>query len=115
MKKQLEKQVIQRIMDRAIEHNKTCPLECRDFRIMISPKRENTLILRWTTINIDDMDRPEQCYQYECFNTDGSPQHCSVNYSDQQEANTFFFSLETLYRQDYAYDHIIKDNNPLNA
>jgi hypothetical protein len=96
---------INRLMDRAIEINGSCPLHCRDFRIMVSPMREDALILRWTTIDLSDVERPLQCFHYECFNVDGTPQNCSVYYENQQEANAFFFSLKTLYRQDFANDH----------
>ena len=105
MLKELEHTVIKSIMDRAIEINAQCAEECRDFRIMVSPMREDTLILRWTTINIEDIDKPKQCYCYECFNLDGTSQNCSVNYSDQDEANEFFWSLETLHKQEYCIDH----------
>ena len=92
-------------MDRAIEINRSCPEECRDFKIMISDMRKETLLLRWTTINIDDIDKPLQCYRYECFNLDGTSQNCSVNYSNQNEANKFFWSLKKLYTQQFASDH----------
>jgi len=93
------------MMDRAIEISRECGDQCRDFRVMVSPMRENTLILRWTTINIEDIDRPVQCYHYECFNPDGTSQNCGVNYDDQEQANDFFWSLETLYSQEFAVDH----------
>ncbi len=105
MEKQLDKAVIARIMDRAIEINRGCGEECRDFQIMVSDMKENTLILRWIAIDIEDIDRPLQCYGYECFNLDGTSGHCGVNYSDRQEAADFFWSLESLYRQEYAIDH----------
>lgn len=105
MQKQPDKIVVERIMDRAVEIDRACGEQCRDFRVMVSPMRENTLILRWTNINIDNIDNPVQCYHYECFNVDGTSQHCGVNYSDRQQANEFFWSLETLYRQEFAIDH----------
>jgi hypothetical protein len=105
MEKTLERKVIESIMDKALEIHRQCKDECRDFRIMTSPMRTGTLILRWTTIDIHDMDNPVQCYHYECFNPDGTSQNCSVNYKDQGEANEFFFSLETLYKQNFAIDH----------
>ena len=108
MQKQLNKSVIEKIMDRAIKINRLCPEECRDFKIMVSPMRENTLILRWTTINIENIDKPVQCYGYECFHLDGTSQNCSVNYTSQEEANEFFWSLETLYKQEFAIDHKLK-------
>lgn len=101
----LEPQVVQRIMDRAIEINKGCAEKCRDFQVMLSQKRENTLILRWTTIDISDIERPVQCYRYECFEMDGTPHLCSIHYANQEEANDFFWSLEPLYQQEYAIDH----------
>lgn len=107
MEKQLEQSVINRMMDNAIQINKQCRQQCRDFSIMVSPMRKNTLLLRWTTINIDTIDNPVQCYHYECFNPDGTSQNCSVNYSNQQEANEFFWSLKTLYKQEFAKDHTI--------
>jgi hypothetical protein len=105
MKRKPEQTVIATMMDRALAIHRECKDECRDFRIMISPMRENTLILRWTTINLDDIEKPLQCYHYECFYPDGTPQNCSVNYANQEEANEFFWSLETLYKQDFACDH----------
>ncbi len=92
-------------MDRAIEISKGCQDACRDFRIMTSPMRKEVLILRYTTINIDNIDNPIQCYRYECFELDGTPQLCSVNYSDQQEANDFFVSLKTHYKQGFCNSH----------
>ena len=105
MQKQLDKTIIERIMDRAIEINRQCKEECRDFKIMVSPMRENTLVLRWTTINIENIDKPVQCFHYECFDMEGYSQHCSVNFADQEEANEFFWSLQTLHRQQFANDH----------
>lgn len=105
MQKQPDRVVIQRMMDRATRINRACGQQCRDFKIMVSEMRENTLILRWTTINIDDIDKPIQCYNYECFNLDGTSQNCGVNYSDQEQANEFFWSLKTLYKQEFAIDH----------
>ena len=105
MQKQLDKSVIESIMGRAIEINRQCKEACRDFKIMVSPMRENTLILRWTTINIDNIDKPVQCYGYECFHLNGKSQNCSVNYDNQEEANEFFWSLETIYKQQFAIDH----------
>lgn len=95
-------------MDRAIEINKSCKEECRDFVIMTSGMRKDTLILRWTTIDLDDIERPIQCYHYECFSQDGSSQNCSVHYSNQDEANKFFWSLKRLYSQPFAIDHRMK-------
>lgn len=103
----ITKDIIYALMDRAIEINKECREHCRDFRIMVSGKRPNTLILRWTAIDIQDEDRPVQCYRYECFDMDGTPQNCSVHYSDQQEANEFFWSLTTLYKQEFSIDHTL--------
>ncbi|QKX05348.1 hypothetical protein HN014_10610 [Aquimarina sp. TRL1] len=102
---QIAKAVIHSIMDRAMQINKECKEHCRDFRIMVSKTHVNTLILRWTTIDIDNIDRPVQCYRYECFEMDGTPQHCSIHYSDQKEANAFFLGLTTLYTQEFAIDH----------
>lgn len=112
MQKQLSNETAHRMMDRAMEINRDCTEECRDFRIMISPMRSGTLILRWTTIKLDNIDNPVQCFHYECFNTDGASQHCSVNFQTQQEANEFFFSLETLYKQAFANDHKIQIELP---
>lgn len=108
MEKELERKVIEKMMDRAIAIHKECSDECRDFRVMISTKRASTLILRWTTINLENIDKPVQCYHYECFYPDGSPQNCSINYDSQQEANDFFWSLKTLHQQSFAVDHKIK-------
>lgn len=105
MKKKLKQSVIDAIMDRAVEINKTCKEQCRDFEIMLSRKRENSLILRWTSIDISNEDNPVQQYRYECFQTDGTLQMCSVHYADQDEANEFIWSLEPLYHQQFAIDH----------
>ncbi|MGB3463949.1 MAG: hypothetical protein WBA74_01710 [Cyclobacteriaceae bacterium] len=81
---------------------------CRDFAIVRSKLRPSTLMLRWTSINIEDIDRPSQTYYYRCFNLDGSSQDCSVNYANQQEANEFFQSVEIVLKQRFAKDHLIK-------
>jgi hypothetical protein len=107
--RELDKKVIEKIMDRAIEIHRQCPDECRDFRIMDSPMRKNTLILRWTTINIENIEKPKQCYHYECYHPDGTSQNCSINYDTAEEANEFFFSLRTLYKQEFAKDHRLKN------
>ncbi|WP_299243082.1 hypothetical protein [uncultured Aquimarina sp.] len=99
------REVIASIMDRAMLIDKDCKEYCRDFRIMVSETHPNTLILRWRTIDIEDIDRPIQCYRYECFEMDGTPQHCSIHYTDQEEANKFFSGLETLHLQECAIDH----------
>ena len=105
MKKKLKQSVIDAIMDRAVEINKACKEQCRDFEIMLSRKRENSLILRWTSIDIFNEDNPVQQYRYECFQTDGTSQMCSVHYADQKEANEFIWSLEPLYHQQFSIDH----------
>ena len=101
----IKKAVIQNMMDRAITINKNDPQECRDFRIMTSPEHPDTLLLRWLTIDLSDLDRPIQKYQYECFELDGTTRGCSLLYTDQEEANIFFEGLTTLYQQQYAIDH----------
>ena len=106
MKNKRNSKVIDMIMNRAIEINKGCRQECRDFCIMTSPGRKGTLILRWTTIDLDNIDNPVQCYHYECFYPDGNPQGCGIHYDDQQQANAFFQGLELFYSQQYATDHI---------
>ena len=100
----LNQKVIRSLMQRARVLAQSCPETCRDFRIMRSPLRSKTLILRWTAIDLSDEDKPTQCFRYECFHRDGRPQHCSVHYSDVNEANAFFDTLETLYRQTYPGD-----------
>ena len=104
-KEPLDVDIIQKIMDRAIEINKSCKERCRDFQIMLSQKRKNTLILRWTTIDMSNIENPVQCFRYECFEMDGTPQLCSVHYTNQEKANDFFWSLEPLYQQQFAIDH----------
>lgn len=101
----LKQSVIHDIMDRAVLINKENKLHCRDFQIMISTKIPHILILRWTTIDCTDQDIPVQCYRYECFTKEGVPQLCSIYYTNQNEANEFFWSLESLYHQNYAIDH----------
>ncbi len=109
----LTKKTLHALMDRAVVIAADCPEACRDFRIMTSGLRKQTLLLRWTTINLDNIDNPVQCYRYECFHLDGTPQHCSVNYADQEAANAFFRSLKTLHRQPFAGDHLLVPD-PLN-
>ncbi|WP_238528680.1 hypothetical protein U8527_10395 [Kordia algicida OT-1] len=94
-------------MDRAIEINQSCKESCRDFRIMTSPMRADTLILRWRTIDISNEDNPIQYYHYECFKMDGTPEFCSVYYTDQDQANDFITSLQMLYHQKFAIDHTL--------
>lgn len=95
-------------MDRAIEINRACPDACRNFHIMESSMRPDALLLRWTAINLDDLDNPVQCFRYECFDRDGTPQLCSVNYADQSEAVEFYWSLNSLYHQTFCTDHTRK-------
>lgn len=102
----LNQEVINKIMNRAIEINKSTTLACRDFIIMKSNKFLDTLILRWNCIDIQDLDKPKQCFRYECFELDGSPKLCSIHYSNQEEANQFIWSLISLYHQKFAIDHI---------
>jgi len=101
----LEKKIIERIMNRAIEINDNCKEQCREFKIMRSKRHKNTLILRWLTIELSNVERLLQCYRYECFDLDGTPQYCSIHYSNQEEANEFFKGLAPLYAQEYAVDH----------
>lgn len=103
----ISKKVIASIMNRGMQIDKNCKEHCRDFRIMVSREHPNTLLLRWTTIDIGDVDRPKQCYRYECFDMDGTPRHCSIHYSDQKQANVFFSELETLHLQQCAMDHTL--------
>lgn len=105
--KKLKPSVIKKIMDRAIVINTLSFEMCRDFQIMESDKHPDILILRWLTIDISDIDRPKQCYRYECFLKDGSPQLCSIYYTNQQEANEFLWGLTTLYHQKFAIDHTL--------
>jgi len=93
------------ILDQAVTINEQCAESCFDFTIMTSEYHKDTLILRWLEIDISDIDAPVQQYRYRCFNSDGSPQHCSIHYSNRQEANAFFKSLKTLYIQSFANDH----------
>ncbi len=103
----LQQSVISKIMDRAMILNKETPTTCRDFQIMVSSMRPNSLILRWTCIDLTDFEKPMQCYRYECFDVDGISQKCSIHYSNQEEANDFLWSLEPLYHQKFAIDHTL--------
>ncbi|QKX04174.1 hypothetical protein HN014_04375 [Aquimarina sp. TRL1] len=103
----IKQHIINEIMGRAIMINKQCKEHCRDFRIMVSGTQPDTLILRWIEIDISNVDRPLQCYRYQCFDMDGTPQNCSIHYSDQEEANEFFMSLTTLYKQEFSIDHTL--------
>lgn len=101
----LKQSVINKIMDKASEINKACKLQCRDFKIMFLPKYENTLILRWITIDISNEDNPIQLYDYEYFNTIGISQRCPIFLSIQEEINDFNLNLKVLHHQDFAIDH----------
>ncbi len=103
--KRLQKAVIEKVMDRAMEISNGCQEHCRDFQIMTSKQHPDILILRWMTIDMGAIDTLFQCYRYECFDMDGTPQYCSIHYSNQEEANAFFKSLSPLYAQEYAADH----------
>lgn len=105
--KELDKQVIHNIMNRAIKINESCKQKCRDFKIMTSTMRVDSLILRWRTIDISNEDNPIQYYRYECFKMDGTPLFCSVHYTNQEQANDFIISLELLHNQKFAIDHIL--------
>lgn len=106
-KTKIDSEVIQRIMLRAMEINKSCKELCRDFTIMESSKHEEILILRWRTIDISNEDNPIQYFRYECFKLDGTPQYCSIFYSNVEQANDFFQSLVPLHKQQFAIDHTI--------
>jgi len=93
IKKAPSKIVIHKIMDRAIQINNGCTELCRNFKIMESLSHKDIFILRWTTIDITNIERPIQKYRYECFEKDGTAQLCSIYYSDQSEANAFFENL----------------------
>ncbi|WP_025741935.1 hypothetical protein [Aquimarina pacifica] len=101
----IETTVIHNMMDRAVEIQKNCKEQCVDFNIMTSGSHPDTLLLRWTSIDISDPDRPLQYYRYECFYSDGRPQHCSIHYANQEEANRFFKGLSSVYTQEFAIDH----------
>ena len=83
-----------RITARAKAIIQYCGDTCADFQIMESPLHANTLILRWLSIDISDIDRPSQCYQYECFEPDGTPMHCSIFYDTPAEEEAFYLSLQ---------------------
>lgn len=99
--------VIHNIMNRAIEINDSCSELCRNFKIMESPQHEGIYILRWTTIDITNIEQPIQKYRYECFEKDGTPQLCSIYYQDQAKANEFFENLIPLYTQQFAVNHTL--------
>lgn len=105
MNEKITPTVINKIMDRALLINQETPEFCCDFEIMTSSIKKDVLILRFITVDISDIERPKQCYRYECFELDGTPQMCSIHYSNQKEANDFFWSLTSLYHQKYAIDH----------
>lgn len=107
--KNIETDVLQKIMDRAIIIDKNCNAHCRDFKIMESDQYPDTLILGWTSIDLDNHTHPAQCYHYQCFTMDGISQNCGIHYSDQSSANAFFESLKTLYTQSFAIDHKLKN------
>jgi len=104
-KTSLPQELIDTIMDQAVLISTSRRECCRDFEIMTSKLHPNTLIMRWLEIDIEDIDDPVQYFRYRCFNPDGSPQNCSIHYSNQQEANTFFSGLYSLYHQPFAISH----------
>ena len=89
---------IEKLMDEAVLIQKDCTESCFDFQIMTSRFHKNTLILRWVEVDISDVERPIQCYRYRCFHLDGTSQNCSIHYSNGEQANAFFKSLETHYK-----------------
>lgn len=101
----IDKAIIHKLMNEAITIDKQCKETCVDFEIMTSKYFKDTLILRWVEIDISDVDRPIQIYRYRCFELDGSPENCSIYYSNIEEANTFFKSLKSYYTQQFAIDH----------
>lgn len=103
--KPLDPQVIQKLMAYALTIDTQNEEHCRDFSIFQSDEFPDSLILRWTCIDISDIDRPLQIYRYECFTLDGMPLHCSIHYSDQAQANHFFEGLKLRYTQEFANDH----------
>ena len=105
MNKPVPTEILHKIMDRAIEINQSSAETCRDFTVMASPKRKNTLILRWLSIDLSNPRRIKQTFFYECFTPTGDPMYCSVFHWDQDEANGFFVSLKPLYGQKFAMDH----------
>ena len=86
-------ETLARIKQRAGAISKISPHECRDYSLHRSPLHPGSLILRWLSIDIGDIDHPRQCYEYECFEEDGQPLHCSVFYDSPAEAEAFFQSL----------------------
>ena len=96
----ISEEIIENIMNEGILIKQKCKEACSDFQILTSKFHKDTLILRWLEIDISDIERPIQCYRYRCFNRDGSPQNCSIHYTNQEEANAFFKSLETHYTRD---------------
>ncbi|EDP94653.1 hypothetical protein U8527_07130 [Kordia algicida OT-1] len=105
--KNIDQAVIHKMMNRAIEINHSCKEKCRDFKIMTSTMRKDSLILQWRTIDISNEDNPIQYYRFECFKMDGTPELCSIHYTDQKQANDFITSLQTLYHQKFAIDHTL--------
>ena len=85
---------IEKLMDEAVLIQKDCTESCFDFQIMTSRFHKNTLILRWVEVDISDVERPIQCYRYRCFHLDGTSQNCSIHYTNVEQANAFFKSLE---------------------
>ena len=105
MEGKLNDDVMQKVMDRAMLIDEDCPELCRNFKIMESALWPGSLILRWTTINLEDEDRPVQCFRYECFDEEGESRYCSIYYVNTQEANEFFASLKPLHTQVFSGDH----------
>ena len=100
----LTHKVIEKIMSRAGEISGYITKECFDFCIMTSTLKPDTLILRWTSVDLSNPDYPSQTFHYECFELDGTPQNCSIHFdqSEQEAANEFFFSLVKLHTQEFC-------------
>lgn len=104
----IEKRVIQRIMDEAIQLQKQSEDQCCEFTILTSHLHPQILILRWLSIDISNIDQPTQHYQYQCFYPDGSKHNCEIHYTNQEDTNAFFSSLQSHYQQPFARTHQLK-------
>ena len=94
--KTISLEVKARIAERARQIIQHSAEECRDFSLHRSLLHPKTLILRWLSIDLYDIDHPHQCYLYECFDEQGSPLNCSIHYATITEAERFYNSLEDL-------------------
>ena len=86
-----------KIVNRAKEIVKSCPLQCREFAIKRSVFYPDRLFLQWTRIDTCNLDRITSHYEWECFTLSGERLDEQLTHASQELANEFFVSLEALH------------------